>query len=148
MGKEKVSVLGTSKKRNRKAMIKLIEIEQIMKPQFVWDKKGQKYMQVDEEYEGNKELARTIFVGLADMYGFDGSDVMAHIDMGYDSYRHKLMQFREYYREGHRRKTDGTLYDSDDNVRKFYIKVGMCLNAIKTATKRSPYLKMEDYINI
>lgn len=129
-------------------MIKLIEIEQIMKPQFVWDRNGQKYLQVNEEYEGNKELARTIFVGLADMYGFDGGDVMSHLDMGYDSYRHKLMHFREYYKEGLRRSNDGTLYESDDNVKKFYIKTCMCLNAIRTATKRNPYLKMEDYINI
>jgi len=129
-------------------MIKLIEIEQVMKPQFVWDREGQKYMQVYEEIEGNKELARTIFVGLADMYGFDGGDVMNHLDMGYDSYRNKLMQFREYYKEGHRRLNEGTLYESEDNVRKFYIKVGMCLNAIRTATKRNPYLKMEEYISI
>lgn len=129
-------------------MIRLNDIEKIMRGQFVWDKNGIKPMQVNEEYEGNKELARTVFVGLADMYGFDGSDIMSYLDMGYDSYRHKLMSFREHYKEGLRRQGDGTLYDSDDNVKKMYIKTCMCLNAIKTTTKRNPYLRMEEYINI
>lgn len=129
-------------------MIKLIEIEKVMKSQFVWDKEGQKQLQVLEEYEGNKELARTIFVGLADMFGFDQGEVMNHLDVGYDSYRHKLMHFREYYKEGLQREKDGRLYDSDDSIKKFYIKTCLCLNAIKHATKRNPYLKMEEYISI
>ena len=129
-------------------MIKLIELEKIMKPQFVWDKSGQKYLQVNEEIEGNKELARTIFVGLADIYGFESLSVMDHLGMGYDSYRHKLMQFREYYREGNKYQENATLNDCPESIRKFYTKTCLCLNAIQTQTKRNPYLKMENYINI
>jgi predicted SprT family Zn-dependent metalloprotease len=129
-------------------MIRLSDLETVMKPQFVWDRKGQKYFQVSEEFEGNKELARTIFVGLSDMFGFEATEVMTHINMGYDSYRHKLMQFRETYKEGLRRKADETLNSYDDNIKRMYIKTCLCLNAIKTATRKNPYLKMEEYINI
>lgn len=129
-------------------MIKLIELEQAMKGQFVWDREGLKPLQLNEEYEGNKELARTIFVGLADMYGFDSSDVMNHIDCGYDSYRYKLMQFRDYYKMGKKREEEGTLRANEDAVTKFYVKVSLCLNAIRFQTKRNPYLKLEEYINI
>lgn len=119
-----------------------------MRPNFIWDRNGLKPLQLDESYEGNKELARTIFVGLADMYGFDATDVMNHIDCGYDSYRNKLMQFREYYKIGKKRDGLGTLKSYDDAVTKFFVKVGLCLNAIKIITKRNPYLKIEEYINI
>jgi hypothetical protein len=129
-------------------MIKLREIEEVMKPNFIWDREGLKPMQVKEDYEGNKDLARTIFVGLADMYGFNATDVMNYIDCGYDSYRHKLMQFREYYKIGKKRESLGTLRTYDDAVTKFYVKVGLCLNAIRTTTRRNPYLKIEEYINI
>ena len=129
-------------------MIKLKEIEEVMRPQFVWAKDSQKYMQCNEEYEGNKDLARAIFVGISDMYGFDATDVMSYLEMGYDSYRHKLTQFREYYREGKRREEEKILYDQDDAIKKFYIKIRLVLNCIATKTRRSPYLKMDDYINL
>lgn len=129
-------------------MIKLKELEEVMKPQFIWDKEGLKPLQLNEDYEGNKELARTIFVGLADMYGFDSADVMNYLDCGYDSYRHKLMQFREYYKEGKKRESLGILRSYQDAVTKFYVKVGLCLNAIRIKTRRNPYLKLEEYINI
>jgi len=129
-------------------MIRLKEIEEVMRPQFVWDRGSQKYMQCNEEYEGNKDLARSIFVGISDMYGFDATNVMDYLDMGYDSYRHKLSQFREYYREGKRRDDEGILFDMDDAIKKFYIKVSLVLNSIKTKTQRNPYLKMDDYVNI
>jgi len=129
-------------------MIRLSELEQAMKAQFIWDREGLKPLQLNEEYEGNKELARTIFVGLADMYGFEAGDVMTYIDCGYDSYRNKLMQFREYYRTGRKRFNDGTLRSHDDAVTKLYVKVGLCLNAIRSNTKRNPYIRLEEYINI
>lgn len=128
-------------------MIKLKEIEKVMRPQFVWDRDGQKYLQCNEEYEGNKDLARNIFVGIADMYGFEATTVMEYLDMGYDSYRHKLTQFRDYYREAKLREADGTL-QHDRTLKKFFIKVCLVLNSIKYTTKRSPYIKMNDYINL
>lgn len=129
-------------------MIRLNEIEEIMRPNFIWDRDGLKPMQVKEDFEGNKELARTVFVGLADMFGFDQVDVMNYIDCGYDSYRHKLMQFREYYKEGRARDEEGLLKTYDDAVTKMYVKIRLCLNAIRLNTKRNPYLKLEEYINI
>lgn len=129
-------------------MIKLKEIEEIMRPNFIWDREGLKPLQLNEDYEGNKELARTIFVGLADMYGFDSRDVMNYIDCGYDSYRHKLMQFREYYKIGKERDANGTIKDLEDAASKLYVKTCLCLNAIRYKTKRNPYLKLDEYINI
>lgn len=125
-------------------MIKLREIEEYMRPNFIWDRNGLKPLQVKEDFEGNKELARTIFVGIADMYGFDASDVMIHLDCGYDSYRHKLMQFRESYKEGMRNDIDIL----DTSTRKIYVKTNLILNAVKLATKRNPYVKLEEFINI
>ena len=129
-------------------MIKLREIEEVMKPNFIWDKNALKPLQLNETYEGNKDLARTIFVGIADMYGFSATDVMEYIDCGYDSYRHKLMQFREYYKSGKKRDEVGAITTYDDAITKFFVKVGLCLNSIRIKTKRNPYLKIEEYINI
>ena len=129
-------------------MIKLNELEKAMKGQFIWDRSALKPMQVTEEYEGNKELARTIFVGLSDMYGFDCGDVMEYLDCGYDSYRHKLSQFREMYKAGQERDANGELKNYEDAITKFYTKVRLCLSAIKFQTGRNAFLNIENYISI
>lgn len=129
-------------------MIRLTELEKIMRPQFIWQRNPQKKLQVNEDFEGNLELARVVFVGLADMYGFDQGDVMEYLDCGYDTYRNKLKTFRESWKEGKRRETSETLYDFVDTTSKIYIKTGLCLNAIKWSTRSNPYLKMENYIAI
>lgn len=120
-----------------------------MKSQFIWDKSfDAKPLQLKEEYEGNKEMARTIFVGLADMYGFDSSHVMDHIDCGYDSYRHKLEQFRENYKIGRKRDEENMLRVIEDQTTRFYIKTCLCMNAIKFMTKRNPYTQLHTHINL
>jgi hypothetical protein len=129
-------------------MIKLTDIEAIMRPQFIWHKNPQKKMQVNEDFEGNLELARIVFVGLADMYGHKQTEVMEYLDCGYDTYRNKLMNFRESWREGRRRENAGVLREYNDNTSKIYIKTGLCLNAIKYSSKSNPYLKMEQYIQV
>ena len=129
-------------------MITLTDIEKIMKPQFIWHKNPLKKMQVNEDFEGNLELARTVFVGLADMYGHKQTDVMEYLDCGYDTYRNKLMNFRESWREGKRRESAGVLREYSDQVSKIYIKTGLCLNSIKYQSKSNPYLKMDQYIQV
>lgn len=125
-------------------MIRLAELEKVMKSQFIWNHRSDKKLETSEDDEGSKSLARDIFVGLSDVYGFDASDVCDYLDMGYDSYRHKLMKFREYYREGKQREMDGILYITDDKVKKFYIKVCLCMNSIKSYTQRDPYRLLEE----
>lgn len=129
-------------------MIRLEHIREVMRPQFIWDNKSNKPLQLDDNYENNKELARTIFVGLADMYSFPASDVMTFLDCGYDSYRHKLMEFRTEYKVGKARDDRGELRDYDDSANRLYVKTCLCLNAIAFKTQRSPYIKMNEYVNI
>lgn len=71
-------------------MTKLRDLEKAMKPNFIWNKEGLKPMQLNEEYEGSLDLARMVFVGLADMHGFDAVEAMNYIDMEYESHRTKL----------------------------------------------------------
>lgn len=127
-------------------MIRLNEIEAVMRPNFIWDREGIKPLQVNEYYEKNKELARIVFVGLSDMYGIDSSSVVDYLDCGYESYRHKISMFREAYKECLRRKETGEHYDDTQN--KIYNKTCLCLNAISLRLKRSQFLKAADYINV
>lgn len=129
-------------------MIRLEEIERLMRGQFIWNRLSQKKLQVSETMDWNADIARIVFVGIADMYGFDQSDVMEYLDCGYDSYRNKLMTFRQAWKEGRKREEDKTLYDTVDNTSKLYIKTCLCLNAIRFKTRRDPYLKMEEYIGV
>mgnify|MGYP006921440299 CR=1 FL=1 len=129
-------------------MIRLEAIERIMRPQFIWSKSPQKKLQVNETFEGNLELARIVFVGLADMYGFDSSDVMSYLDCGYDTYRNKLMQFRSAWKECKNREEQKILYDFVDMSSKIYIKTCFCLNAIRYESGRNPYLRMAEYIEV
>lgn len=112
-------------------MLKLTQIEEAMRPNFIFDREGLKPLQLDEEIEGSKDLARTIFVGIADMNGHQHSDVMAFLEMGYDSYRTKIQQFRQHWRDAHRRVDEGTQYLIEDPVKKFYVKTGLTLNYIR-----------------
>lgn len=125
-------------------MIRLQELEQVMKSQFVWNKDTSKRLETDEATEGSKDLARNIFVGLSNVYGFEASDVCEYLDMGYDSYRHKLSMFREYYKEGKQQEMSGTISMLDERVRRFYTKVCLCMNAIRTHMKKDQYYKLEN----
>lgn len=127
-------------------MVRLEHLHKAMRPQFVWLKEPTKPLQLNEEYEGAKDLARIVFVGIADMYGFDANDVMDYLDMEYDSHRNKIQQFRSSYREALRREDDGSIYMIEDPVKKFYLKVCLTLNAIKWQTSTNPYLKIGDWI--
>lgn len=128
-------------------MTQLKHLEEAMKAQFIWDKSGLKRLQVNEEWEGAKDLARMIFVGIADMHGFDPSQVMEYLDMEYESHRHKLTQFKGYYKDAMRRSKEGTIHLVEDTTRKVYIKTGLCLNSIKFRHRTNPYLKLENWMS-
>lgn len=112
-------------------MNKLTQLEKAMRPQFVWEKNPAKPLQTLETQEGAKDIARMIFVGLADMHGFKSEEVQNYLDMRFDSYRNKLSTFRENIKECRRRENEGNIYEVDDNIKKFYLKVNLTLNAIK-----------------
>jgi len=127
-------------------MVRLSELEKLMKPQFIWDRSGAKILQTSETYEGAKDLARMIFVGLADMHGFSSSSTQDYLDMTYDSYRNKIQQFRANLRECNRRSEEGSINVIDDNIKKFYLKFSLCMNAIKHTYKQNPYFKLDNWI--
>lgn len=127
-------------------MVRLEQLEKCMRPQFVWDRNGLKVLQTDEEYEGAKDLARLVFVGLADMLGFDAQDVMSYLDMEYESHRNKIQAFRSNYREALRREKQGRIFLVEDPIKKFYLKVGLCLNSIQHATKSNQFIKMQEWV--
>lgn len=128
-------------------IIRLNELEKIMRPQFIFDRLSTRPMQTSEEYEGNKELARMIFVGLADMCGFDGAQITEYLDLGYDSYRNKLSNFKEYYKESQARMESGQeLRQFDNSLRKFYVKTCLCLNSINHLTKANAYHRLNEHI--
>lgn len=129
-------------------MIRLEEIERLMKGQFIWNRLSHKKMQVNETMDSNADTARIVFVGIADMYGYKQNQIMEYLDCSYDSYRNKLMSFRAAWKEGRRREENGTIYDTVDNASRLYIKTCLCLNAIRFNTRRDPYLKMEEYIGV
>lgn len=127
-------------------MTQLKHLEEAMKAQFIWDKNGNKRLQVDEEIEGSKDLARMIFVGISDMHGFDSSHVMDYLDMEYESHRHKLSQFKKHYKEALRRDAEGTIPLTDDTTKKVFYKTSLCLNSIKHKFRVNPYLKLEQWM--
>lgn len=128
-------------------MTKLKQLEEAMKGQFIWDKSGNKKLQVDEEFEGAKDLARMIFVGIADMNGFDSRQVMDYLDMEYESHRHKLSQFKSYYKEAIYRDNRGTLLNNEDTVKKVFIKTCLTLNSIKFKYNANLYVRLENWVN-
>jgi len=112
-------------------MTNLSQLEKAMRAQFVWEKNPTKPMQTLESQEGAKDIARMIFVGIADMHGFKSEEVQNYLDMRFDSYRNKLSTFRENIKECRRRENEGNIYEVDDSIKKFYLKVNLTLNAIK-----------------
>lgn len=129
-------------------MTQLKHLEEAMSAQFIWDKEGMKKFQVNESMEGSKDLARMIFVGIADMFGFDKEHVMEFLDMEYESHRTKLAQFKKNYKEGLDRKEKGTSRLIDDPISKTWFKTKLCLNSIDFKYRmKPPYLKLADWLN-
>lgn len=127
-------------------MTRLEHLEKSFRPQFIWDREGLKPLQTNEEYEGAKDLGRMIFVGIADMLGFDSVYVMNYLDMEYDSHRNKIKAFRANYKEAMRRVENNTIYLYEDPIKRFYLKTCLCLNAIKYNTNSNPYIKMGEWV--
>jgi hypothetical protein len=127
-------------------MTKLRDIERAMRPQFIFDRSALKPLQLNQDQEGTKDLARMIFVGVADMYGFKSGDITNFLDMGYDSYRNKLSEFKASFKEAQRRVNRGYINLEEDNIKKFYYKTSLVLNYIKLNYNTEPYLKLEKYI--
>lgn len=121
--------------------MRLDTLEKIMKPQFVWHKDPMKPMQTNELIEGSKDTGRIVFVGIANMYGFYVADICEHLDIMHESYVEKLSLFRQVYKDGVQGK-----HLSRDGQR-IYRKIRLVLNALKTATKNNPYVKMEVYLD-
>jgi len=121
-------------------MIKLTDLERSMRGQFIWGDETRKPMATDEEYEGNIEVARTIFVGLSNMYGFEPLDVCDHLEIGYDVFNQKLQTFKDNYRAGVTGQWTG------QQAKRMYIKTGLVLNAIKYKTQTNPYIKLEEIL--
>jgi hypothetical protein len=119
-------------------MIKLIELEKAFKGQFIWGDTTKRAMATDENYEGNIESARTIFVGLSNVYNFDALDVCDHLDIGIATYNDKLGQWREAWKAGVR----GDYYSNTQ--KRMFIKTCLILNVIKWKTKTNPYLKLSE----
>jgi hypothetical protein len=128
-------------------MTRLEHLEKAIRPQFVWDRNGLKVLQTNEEYEGAKDLARLVFVGIADMLGFESATVMDYLDMEYESHRNKIQTFRSNYKEALKRINSQTIYLHEDPIKKFYLKVWLCLNAVKYQTGRNYYVNIQDWIS-
>jgi hypothetical protein len=127
-------------------MTKLKDLHDLMRPNFLWNRDGLKTMQVLEEHEGSKDIAREIFVGLAEMHGFESEKVQDYLEMSYDSHRHNIKEFRRKWKEAKRRVADGSIYLINDPIKRFYLKVCLVLNAINLKYKNNPYLKIYNYI--
>lgn len=127
-------------------MTKLRDIERAMRPQFIFDRSALKPLQLNQEQENSKDLARVIFVGIADMYGFSSGDVMNFLDMGYESHRNKLSEFKSSWKEAMRRANRGYINLESDQINKLYHKTKLVLNYIHLNYRNSPYLRLEKYI--
>lgn len=127
-------------------MIKIRDIEMCMRPNFIYDKKGKK-MQTLEEYDRTKEIARAIFVGLCDMYGYNGTQVMQFLDIGYDEYRSKLRHFRLSYRTARESISKDAFSDQPLDIKRMYYKIILCLNALKYYTFTDTYQTINTYTN-
>ena len=100
------------------------QLKKAMDPQFVWDRSPlASPMQTLEEMEGSREVARMIFVGLAELHGVHPEPVMDFLDMGYDAWRNNTQKFRNHWK---------AYKLGDPASKRVGVKVQLCLNAIKT----------------
>jgi hypothetical protein len=121
-------------------MVRLNEIEKVLRPNFIFERTPNKIMHTLEQYEGNKEIARDIFIGIAEMYGFDSHDVMNYLEVGYNEYRSRLLQFRKNYRL--------SMGDNcPEELIRFRNKTRLVLNTIRTRHGGNPYLRIEHFVS-
>lgn len=120
-------------------MVKLLEIEKVIRPNFIFEKAPNKILQTLEQYEDSKEVARDIFIGIAEMYGFESHHVMDYLEVGYNEYRSRLVQFRKNYR--------ASLVNCPPELIRFRNKVRLVLNTINTRHGGNSYVRIEQFIS-
>lgn len=127
--------------------MKLADIEQACKGNFVWDRAATiKIMQCNPEVESSPDTALIVFCGLSEMYGFEVKEVAPYLSIPKTEYFRLLRLFRLKMEAARRRRQKGE-WDTEINdlVQKVYIKTRLLQNYLRLHSQG--YFIMEDMPN-
>jgi hypothetical protein len=94
--------------------MQLTELEEILRPNFVWDEKpGRKWYVADTDKLGHQSAALIVFCGAAWTCGFKDSDVYDYLDIEKHKHFAYLSRFRNAIRQ-YQASTMYELYNMDD----------------------------------
>lgn len=112
--------------------MKLHDIEDAFKGQFVWDRKGTKLMQTNHEVEGSEDTALIIFCGLSEMHGFGVEETAEYLSVEEWEYYRLLRLFRSKMSAASERIRDGK-WDTEINdlVQKVWTKSQLVQNVLR-----------------
>jgi len=102
---------------------------------------------VVEIVEGNTKTISSAgnFIGIAEMYGFDGEDVLNYIDLAPDIYKKRKATFIRAHQEVQKRIASG-LPAAQDFKNKIYVKTGLVQNYIRLHYNGEGYITYRDLL--
>lgn len=102
--------------------------------------------EICEEGTVQQHSARTMFIGIANMYGNKEHDVCKYLGIDRTVHQTAINRFRELYKEAKGRIGDDTYYDYADHVRRFYQKLLLIDSYIKMNYKWDTMIRFEDWM--
>jgi hypothetical protein len=125
--------------------MELWQLENAIRKQCLWNKDSNRRLQTDHTFEKKAELGQILFIGIAEMYGFNSEDVLNYIDIAPEIYKKRLARFNRAHHETQQRVANELPFASDFNY-KIYIKTGLVQNYIKYHYNQEGYLTYRDIL--
>jgi hypothetical protein len=125
--------------------MELWQLEVAIRKQCIWNHDSSRRMQTHQAFEMKAELGMILFIGIAEMYGFDGEDVLNYIDLAPDIYKKRKATFIRAHQEVQKRIASG-LPAAQDFKNKIYVKTGLVQNYIRLHYNGEGYITYRDLL--
>lgn len=126
-------------------MLSLKEIEQLMLPNFVFNKEqGSHRLETAPKIESGKNIALVVFVGVAYFAGYKGKEIIAHLEINKGKFTSLFAKFIQAYNE-YNAVALSLLYQNQDENKRIMAKFNLVSNAMKINTPTDTYLTMADF---
>ena len=125
--------------------MELYQLENAIRKQCIWDHSSPRRLQTNPEYEMKADLGMILFVGIAEMYGFDGEDILNYIDLHPDIYKKRKATFIRAHQEVQRRiaMDEPTVNDFRNKI---YVKTNLVQNYIRLHYNNEGFLSYQDLL--
>jgi len=125
----------------------LQQLEELTRPQFLWDKApGRQWNVVNASGSTNTEttIGMVVFAGVAHMNGFTDNEIRKHIGIERVAYTRHLNTFKKAYEWEDAAEKNDAFAEGSELPKRIMTKARLILNAINLTYNKKPMIKLSE----